>query len=330
MAKPVSQETLNAAASSRKKYRDVEKYKKQHGLTGSIGYDPETGEYYVMPSYQEMAKNIQARQIRIEQRYEKALKKIKKDIEKLLKDITDPNEAYKVIEDYAKSAALDDLIRRSVSRMITGQAVGQKATWKAAAAESMRGREFYQLLMQETSGTPLGAAIAQIIYENSYLIKTVPHDIALRMSQYARQQAHAGMRPEDTIKKMREMAPHLAEYKLKRIARTETAKAQTALLQTRAEQLGVKWYKWKSSHDERVRDAHAMMDGIYCRWSDPPNPERVFGGHDSGNGYHPGCIYNCRCIALPVIHPNDIQFPAKCWINGRVVTIGSRTQFDKL
>ncbi len=65
------------------------------------------------------------------------------------------------------------------------------------------------------------------------------------------------------------------------------------------------------------------MNGVLCRWSDPPNPEGMFGGHDSGGFYHPGGIYNCRCIALPVIDYRDISFPVRAHVHGSIYSIGS-------
>ena len=76
-----------------------------------------------------------------------------------------------------------------------------------------------------------------------------------------------------------------------------------------------------------------MMDGVYCLWSDPLNPERLFpraDGHDSGAPYHPGNIYNCRRIALPVVDENDFHFPARVHYHGKIYTVGSMAALQKL
>lgn len=46
-------------------------------------------------------------------------------------------------------------------------------------------------------------------------------------------------------------------------------------------------YTWRTARDDRVRDAHAALDGQVISWSTPP---------DEG---HPGIAPNCRCWAEP-------------------------------
>ncbi len=64
-----------------------------------------------------------------------------------------------------------------------------------------------------------------------------------------------------------------------------------------------------------------------------PMPEvmhRDPGEKSSGHPYHPGGIYNCRCIALPVVTVQDIKFPAKVYKGGRIHTVGSIQALKKL
>ena len=86
-----------------------------------------------------MAQMAHDRMMRIEQRYQKALERITKDIKKIVKNETDPERVALLIDRYSKSSAFNDIIRKSVASMVTGSAVGEKSTWRAAAAESMRG-----------------------------------------------------------------------------------------------------------------------------------------------------------------------------------------------
>lgn len=73
------------------------------------------------------------------------------------------------------------------------------------------------------------------------------------------------------------------------IARTELAKLNTALAQSRMTAAGVLRYEWTTSRDERVRSSHRRLSGQIFAWDDPP-PEG-----------HPGTAINCRCIAIPVL-----------------------------
>jgi SPP1 gp7 family putative phage head morphogenesis protein len=78
------------------------------------------------------------------------------------------------------------------------------------------------------------------------------------------------------------------------IARTEIAKANSALTQARAEYVGASHYIWRTAEDGDVRESHAAMNGKIFRFDDPPYVE--------GEGNHgPGEFPNCRCFAEPII-----------------------------
>ena len=64
--------------------------------------------------------------------------------------------------------------------------------------------------------------------------------------------------------------------------------------------LQLETYIWRSQNDARVRAAHRENNGQVFAWSSPP-----LGGH-------PGEDWNCRCIAEPVIDPQEIPEGAVC------------------
>lgn len=61
-------------------------------------------------------------------------------------------------------------------------------------------------------------------------------------------------------------------------------------------------YVWDTSGDERVRESHAVMEGLLCRWDDA-----TVCSYDGGRTWvprpagavlmHPGMDYQCRCCA---------------------------------
>lgn len=265
-----------------------------------------------------------------ERKYYDLLSRIIHDITGIIKRAKTDTEITDGIEAYANSGQFAALADSIVKRMVTGALVGQRATWRAAAAESTKGRIIFEELRKETDKTALGLEIDKIIDRNSYLIKTVPHSVAEKLSKLAYEQWMKGVRHEQIAEKMASMAPNLTQVQIKRIARTESAKAQSALMQARCESIGLNYYIWYSCNDERVRDAHAYMTGVLCRWDDPPNPEKIFGGHDSGTGYHPGGIYNCRCIALPVIDESDITFPIKFHHHGKITNVNNMNELRRI
>ncbi|MBR2226781.1 MAG: minor capsid protein [Bacteroidales bacterium] len=263
-----------------------------------------------------------------ERRYQRLINSILKKAEGQVAMLVDPTpqQIINTLLQIASSPQFERMCEEAARQTVTMLAVGMKRSWRAAATASSQGRLIYQALMKETTGTVMGQTISAIVAENSKLIKTCPHDMALRFSKLARQREFEGVRPDQITREIMQEAKHLREYEARRIARTESAKASTALVQSRAEALHLDFYIWRTAHDSRVRAQHEKMDGVICRWSDPPDPESMAGERSYGR-YHPGGIFNCRCIALPVIALEDIKFPAKVHVSGHIETIGSLNKF---
>ena len=87
----------------------------------------------------------------------------------------------------------------------------------------------------------------------------------------------------------------------KLIARTETAKLQTAIVQNRSQDLGSVMYRWRSSNDKRTRPSHREMNDVIVFWrSDLEKPllDEMYG--------NAGEFPNCRCSPQPILDENDI------------------------
>lgn len=80
-----------------------------------------------------------------------------------------------------------------------------------------------------------------------------------------------------------------SETRAKLIGRDQVSKFNGRLTQMRQTNVGVSYYIWQDSGDERVRPAHRANDGKKFSWASPPI--------DTG---HPGQDINCRCWAEPV------------------------------
>ena len=254
------------------------------------------------------------------------LKKAETEVEKLPNPT--PEAIIRIFNQIAASPQFEAMCVEAARQTVTTLAVGMKRSWRAAAAASSQGRAIYKALMSETTNTPLSQAISAIVTENAKLIKTCPRDMAKRFSELARQREFEGVRPDHITREIMKEATHLREFEARRIARTESAKASTALVQSRAESLHLDFYIWWTAKDQRVRAQHETMHGVICRWSDPPDPEAMAGEKSYGH-YHPGGIFNCRCVALPVIDLKDIKFPAKVHISGHIEKINSLVEFKK-
>lgn len=85
------------------------------------------------------------------------------------------------------------------------------------------------------------------------------------------------------------------------IARTETAKLQTAITEARATELGSIAYFWLSSKDKRTRQSHQEMNGVVVFWR--PYEQKPLLDKMRGNA---GEFPNCRCSPQPIVDFDDL------------------------
>ncbi len=150
----------------------------------------------------------------------------------------------------------------------------------------------------------VGAVANQLMLEQVALIQSIPIEAGLRAQQIAFEAVLHGTRAapdEDTIKQLQEqlgLSTEVATSRAQLIARTETARANAAINQSRAMSVGSNQYRWHNSGDEAVRHSHKFLkgkrlQGMIFSWDDPPTL-------DDGMKGHPGTFPNCRCFAEPV------------------------------
>lgn len=213
----------------------------------------------------------------------------------------------KIIE-YLKSLSLQDAVAKLASnlaaRMVTLSRVNNAKDWREAARKGSMGRQIRRSIQRDMS-LGLDVTAQDIVRENAKLISSVPKEIAERITAEMLERFNKGMRYEDYVPELMNKVPHLMQSRARLIARTETSKANEAMTQVRAQNVGINCYIWRSSHDERVRHSHEMMDGVLCFWESPPDPEAFFAGGSQFGPYHAGCCPNCRCYCEPVV---DMQF----------------------
>jgi SPP1 gp7 family putative phage head morphogenesis protein len=230
------------------------------------------------------------------------------DIHKIIEQVINGNvsviDAQEFLRKYSWQAA---------QRMITGLFYDSGTTWRAAARESMQGRRIYEALRSELQG-PVGERVRQLIQQNAKLISSLPLEIAERVAQHMADSQQAGERAENFRSKL---MVHLTRSRARLIARTETSKASTALTQARSEELGLSWWVWQTSQDQRVRASHRKMQGVLCSWNDLPAPELLVGEKSEGH-YAAGNIFNCRCYPEPLLYLDQVKWPHRAYSAGRV------------
>lgn len=223
-----------------------------------------------------------------------------------------------VSRQFIESDEVDDYLRNLMDRMTRRIRIDTARDLRQTSVNTHNGRVIYEAMKHEMQG-PVGRKIWALIADNTQYIKTLPQEWAVYASQYAAREALKGKRPEEIEKELRKVIPNHMAKNLKCIARTECAKAQSEIVQARAEAVGCKCYFWRCIGDERTREAHAMMDGILVFYDDPPNPEELFGGKSYGH-YHAGNTFNCRCFQDVVVDVRFLPEAFSYYRNGAVHT----------
>jgi SPP1 gp7 family putative phage head morphogenesis protein len=221
---------------------------------------------------------------------------------------------------------------RQLAEKMVGRVYNFNArSWREAAMRGTRSRTIYEVMQRELAqrGGWLGTAVGRLVAENARLIRSVPADIAREITAFAAEQQQRGLRAPDIAREIRRRAPYLTWNKIRLIARTEVSKAETALTQARSQDLGLDWYEWQTSEDQRVRVSHRNMNHVLVNWNDPPPPEALVGERSTLGRYHAGGCPNCRCVALPMVSLAEIRFPTRVFYNGSLTRM-TKAQFSRI
>jgi hypothetical protein len=201
--------------------------------------------------------------------------------------------------------------------------------WREAAKEATRSRDIYAALKLVIDSPNIGSVIREAIHSNSYYIKTMPSQAALKATRFISERTIQGMRSKDIAKELKEQIAQHTRASAELIARTESSKTMTALTQARSQDMGMNWYIWRTANDgNRVRKSHQLMKDVLCNYNYPPSPEEMVGEKSAGE-YNAGNIYNCRCYPRPLISTRNIQWPAKVHWNGVIKTM-TLLEFQKV
>lgn len=161
--------------------------------------------------------------------------------------------------------------------------------WKKNSGELGRSVRY------EIEHAPTGFAMAQLQTEQVTLIKSLPLEAAKRVHELAVNAIPTSKRASSFEADILATG-HVTEARARLIARTETTRATSNLMQARAQYAGSDGYIWRTSDDFDVRPSHAAMEGRYVRWGHPPTLDNLTG--------HAGCLPNCRCFSEPIF-PDD-------------------------
>lgn len=229
---------------------------------------------------------------------------------------------------FQNSVPYDNYINDIVKRMVTPLAARNYETWRKAARVSTRSHFLYTVLMEELKQGIKKDIDSQII-SNAALIKTLPSDTAQKVVRDIEEYALSGLRAEEIEKLIQDKTRQHSRASARLIARAEVSKTTSALTKARSEELGLRWYVWRTMEDgDRVRKSHRIMNDVLVSWNNPPSPELLVKEKDVGR-YHAGNIWNCRCYSEPLIDIDDVKWPHKVYINGSIQKM-SKARFSLL
>lgn len=262
----------------------------------------------------------------IEASYKSALFRLAQQLETFTEHADSISNLITIFHQYSETKAFGDWAHALAHTFVTNTLEENARTWRQAAAMSGQGGVIRKALENEMRG-PVGHRVDELIAENANYIKSVPLIVGEDLTKHIQTKAFQGSRTAYNSEEFKALVGDMSKNHARLISRTETAKAQAALVQAQAEDVGIDWYIWHTSKDQRVRESHKNMDGVLCRFSDPPAPEELVGEKSAGN-YGPGNIYNCRCYAAPVILWRKVEWPHRVYANGSI-TVMTEKQFKE-
>lgn len=178
---------------------------------------------------------------------------------------------------------------QTASNMLMDVALRDEQTWKTIAKDLSRG------LREEIRNAPTGVVMRQLLAEQVDLIQSIPREAGQRVHQLTLAGLEDSTRASVIAKEIMRTGEVTASRAMT-IARTEVSRTATTLTEARALSIGSDSYIWHTSEDSDVRSDHKKLNGHVFQWLTPPVADERTGARAN-----PGCIYNCRCWAEPII-----------------------------
>lgn len=138
--------------------------------------------------------------------------------------------------------------------------------------------------------------------ENTRLIKSIPSEYFNNLQRLVSNALVEGVTTKTLAKQIGTLYS-VTNDRAKLIAVDQIGKLNGQITKARQEQLGVRFYRWRTAKDQRVREEHAEREGKLYAWN-VKDAGKTYNGQTArmtpSDGY-PGIPIRCRCIAEPVI-----------------------------
>lgn len=192
---------------------------------------------------------------------------------------------------FAKKFAVE-LAKRSLAT--------KRGVWRKYYAAAKR---LHYVALPKTWNAYEISLLSKAVKENFKMIKTIPSKtIEICEHKYTSiliEEVAKGRLSRGSFRA--ELEKHKAKN-AKMIARTETSKLQSQMIQNRATDLGSVAYIWRASNDKRTRQSHKEMNDVVVFWRQ--NDQKPLRDSMRGNA---GEFPNCRCAPNPIIDTDDLK-----------------------
>lgn len=279
-------------ATAQRRVTELEYELAQHpGITprGSPTVVPRVSAFDATPGE---AIRTRARTGRIERLYGRQLRSLARHVGELIEGYEVSAEALpgltELLRSYAR--ALKPWAMRIARQMIGQVDDADRNSWRAL------GNAISGQLHRDLQRTDIGNRVRELLELQVGLITSIPTEAAERVHNLTIEALESSARAKEAAADIAN-STHVTASRALLIARTETSRTATALLQARAESIGSTHYRWRTAGDSDVRAGHKAMEGRICEWKNPPavrTGEKIY-------HHHPGEIFNCRCWAEPII-----------------------------
>lgn len=228
--------------------------------------------------------------MRAERIYGKQLKQLARHVGQIVSGFDDPGDIHTLgalLKKYAE--ALIPWARVTAGKMISEVNQRDIEGWRN------NGLKISESLRKEIINAPTGEVVRSLLDAQVDLITSIPLDAAKRVHELTLKGLEGSRRADEVAAEIMRTG-QVTESRAMLIARTETSRTASVLVQARAQHVGSEMYIWRSSGDGDVRTDHRKLNGKSFRWDAPPVADERTGARA-----HPGSIYNCRCYAEPII-----------------------------
>lgn len=214
-------------------------------------------------------------------------------------------------DDPAQLTALENLLRQYAeiikpwaisvaSKMIASVQQKDEAMWRQLS------QDMGASLRQEVARAPTGQLLKDLLNENVVLITSLPIEAGQRVHKLAIENLFTGERYDSVMADIMRTGD-VTKARATLIARTETARVASTLIEARATHIGCTHYIWRSSEDGDVRNidgnpvgSHRLLNGRVIAFDSPPIAST------NGMRFHAGQGPNCRCWPEPLL-PDDLR-----------------------